>query len=121
MSTTVAPPGGHSGGLHIPHRSGGQRAEIVDAFEDFADDVEGRCVVRAAHAEEDTHCFAGLGLERLFLGQRKGGAVENEILGSLCQQPVVAFGELAFAAELLLGVDLALHDVEFAIDRWQSS
>ena len=37
------------------------------------------------------------------------------------QQLVVALGELAFAAELLLGVDLALHHVELAIDLGQAA
>ena len=47
--------------------------------------------------------------------------MKTKYSGSLCQQLVVAFGELAFAAELLLGVDLALHDVEFAVDLGQSA
>src|SRR5262245_20893152 len=71
--------GRHRCGLHVPHWSGGQRAEIVDPVEDFTDDVEGGRVVRATYTEVDTDCFAGLGLERLLFGQRKSGAVEYEI------------------------------------------
>src|SRR4030095_3141843 len=79
-------------GLHIFHRCGRQGSQIVYPVEDFADHVEGRGVVRTADPEENTDCLAGLGLERLLLGERKRGAVEHEIFGSLCQQLVIALG-----------------------------
>ena len=78
-------------------------------------------IVRTADAEEDADRFPDLGFERLILSKRQRGAVEYEILRPLCHQLVVAFGELAFAAKFLVGVDLALHHVKFTIDLGQAA
>ena len=55
--------------VHIPHRWADQRAHLVGAVEDLADDVEGRSVVRSADAKEDTHRLADFGLKRIVLRQ----------------------------------------------------
>jgi len=37
----------------------------VAGVEDLADDVEGRREIGSAHAEEKSHCFADLGVQRV--------------------------------------------------------
>ena len=62
-----------------------------------------------------------LAFSGLSLASAQRGAVEYEILRPLAHKLVVTFGELAFAAKLLLGVDLALHHVEFVVDLGQAA
>ena len=48
-------------------------------------------------------------------------AVEDEVLGALVDQLVDSSRSLALRAEGLLGVDLALHDVELVVDLGQAA
>src|SRR5581483_3357615 len=107
--------------LDVGERRRGQRAEGIGTVEDLADDVEGRSGVRTAIAEEDADGLADLGGERVLLGDAADRAVEDEIFRPLVHQLVDALGELALRAEGLLGIDLALHDVEFVIDLGEAA
>src|SRR4051812_30271430 len=109
----------NSDGLHAAQRIAENSAQIVDAVEDFADQMERGGVVRAADAEEDTNGFADLGLQRMQLRERADRAIEDKILRPLVQQFVDAELLAAMMAKRRFGVDLALHDVELAIDRRQ--
>ncbi|MBV6487868.1 MAG: hypothetical protein GHHEDOFH_01822 [Pseudorhodoplanes sp.] len=108
-------------GLHVVERLGGERTLVVHAVEDFTDHVERGGVVRAADAEIDAHRLADLGLERLLRRERADCAVEQEEFRPLVDELVVAFGQLALGADLLLGVKLALHHVEFVVDLRQAA
>ena len=57
--------------------------------------------------------------KRVGLRQRADGAVEQEILGPLGDQLLVVHLLITLRTERLRRVELALHDVEFAVDQWQ--
>jgi hypothetical protein len=53
-------------------------------------------------------------------GQRVDGTVEGEDARALVDQAVEIRSELVLGAKLLLGIELALNDVELAIDFGQA-
>ena len=46
--------------LHAPYRVGEDGTEVIYSVKNFADDMEGGCVVRAADPEEDADSLATL-------------------------------------------------------------
>ena len=109
--------GRHRHGLDVVQRLAGDAAEVVDLVEDLTDDVERRGEVRTADTEVEPHRLADLGVQRMQLGDGADRPVEHEVFR--------LFGEQLLDTELLaaaltksrIRVDLALHDVEFVIDR----
>ncbi len=77
--------------------------------------------VRPADAEEEPDGFADLGMQRMQLRDRPDRAIEDKIFRPLVQQFVDAELLAAMMAERRFGVDLALHDIELAIDRRQAA
>src|SRR5262249_11370520 len=109
----------HGDGLDSFRRRAEQAGQIVDAVEYLADDMKGRGVVRTADAEENADGFADIGAHGMQLRQGADGAVEDEVFGPLVQQLVDAELLAAALPERRVGIDLSLHDVEFAVDRRQ--
>ena len=112
--------GRHRDGLNTLQRRVRQAAQSVDLVEDLADHVEGRREVRSAHAEEKPHRFSDLGMQGMQFRNRAHRAVEDEILGSLVQQLLDAELLASVLAERRFGIDLALHDIKFVVDRRQA-
>src|SRR5690606_15170133 len=101
------------GGLHVVVlESAGFYPDFV---EDLADDVEAAGEVGAAVTEEETDGVAGFYEEGVVADQRVGRAVEHYVGG------VFVYGALhvevleAALAEVALGVEVALHDVELVV------
>src|SRR3546814_5171821 len=82
--------------------------------------MEARGLVGAADAEVEAHGLADLGLHRLVGGETADLAVEDVVARPLIDEGLVVLGQLALGADRLHGVELALHDVELAVDRRQA-
>ena len=115
----TAPPGGTVTVWMPRQRRAEDAAQIINFVEHFADDVERGGEIRAADAEEDAHRLADLGVQRMQLGQGADRTVEDEIFRPLAQQFLDTELLAAVLAERRFGVDLALHDVKFVVDRRQ--
>src|SRR5215211_4024085 len=74
------------GGLNVSEGGRGQRSLLVYSIEDLADHMEGGGKVGPADAEEDTHRFANLGLERFLLGQATDCAIEDQVFRVFVEQ-----------------------------------
>ena len=106
----------HSYGLHA---SDGWRAEaraLVHVIKDLADHMEGRCEVGTTDAKIDTDRLPNAGAQRMRFGQCANSTIKNEIFRPLGNQFLVVHLLIAMRTERLGGVDLALHDIELAID-----
>src|SRR5271168_1684708 len=98
-----------------------EAAALIDMIENLSDDVERGGEIRAADAEIDADCFADAGLQRMRFRQGADGAVEDKILRTLGDQLVVVHFLIAVRTEGLRRIDLALHEIEFAIDLQRPS
>src|SRR5262249_32046173 len=109
----------HGDGLDPMQGIAQHAAEIIDLVEYLPDDVKRRGEIRPADAKEDANGFADLRLQWMKFRQGADRTVEHEIFGRFGQQ----FFDIEFLAAVLakrpFGIDLALHDIELAVDRRQ--
>lgn len=109
-------------GLNVGQRGRGEGRLIVNAIEDFTDEMQRRDEVGAADAKVDTNRVPDVGVQRvLVLSQRASRTVEDEVLWFLVHHVLIAEVQMSLRAEGLHGVDLALHHIELVIHRRQST
>ncbi len=114
--------GRDQGGLHVDHRRGAERSQVVNLVEHLADDVEGRSEIGAAHAEEDAHGFAHVGCKAWAslasameapLKTKYSGFSSSNLVVSSVSAPLVPKGWEVY--------NFALHDIEFTVNGGQTA
>src|SRR5690606_33275203 len=110
--------GRHHGGLHVAvdHGAGFE----PDAVEHFADDVEAAGQVGSAVANEEAHGLADAYLEGVVADHGSGPAVEDHVGGVFVDGAHHVELLQAALAEVALGVEVALDDVELVVDWFEA-
>src|SRR5690606_20482184 len=103
----------------VGQRLGSNRGQFVDPVEHFTDDVEAGGQVRTADAHVDTDGLANVGAQGHVAQQRLSRAIEDQEVRVLVEHRVHIKVKVALVATITRRVDLALHNVELAVDRGQ--
>ena len=82
--------------------------------------MEGRVLVRPAHAEEEPHRVANVGVQRTLAGHRADAAVVDDVFGIFLEELIERECAQALLTAVALQVEVALHDVVLAIDLGQT-
>ncbi len=87
----------------------------MDLVKNFADDVKARHEIGSGIPKEDTHGIAHLGFQSTLLAKRPCAPVENHKIRCLLRHFVDGDLEDAALGSISLEINIALHDVEFAV------